>query len=65
LSTGVDWDVVVSIYFPRVDGNPWKREFEESNLPAAFQRLADTSELIKIERINRITEEPVAGIYDK
>jgi hypothetical protein len=47
------------------DGKPWNCEFEESNLPEAFQPLADTSELIKIERINRVTGEPVTGIYDE
>jgi hypothetical protein len=47
------------------DGKPWNCESEESNLPEAFQRLADTSELIKIERINRVTGEPVTGIYDE
>ena len=47
------------------DGKPWNCEFEESSLPTAFQRLADTSNLIKIERINRVTGEPVAGIYNE
>ena len=59
---------VVMLYrftFLDEDGNPWNCEFEESSLPTAFQRLADTSELIKIERINQITGEPVTGIYDE
>ena len=54
--------VVIKLYrftFLGEDGNLWNCEVEESNLPQAFQRLADTSELIKIERINQITGEPV------
>jgi hypothetical protein len=47
------------------DGTPWKCQFEESNLPAAFHRLEDMSQLIKIERIKQFTGKPVADIYDE
>jgi hypothetical protein len=55
---------VVMLYrftFLGKDGKPWNCEFEESSLPEAFQRLVDRSQLVKIERINRVTGEACDG----
>jgi hypothetical protein len=35
------------------------------NVLAFFQCQEDSSEVIKIERINRVSREPMTGIYDE
>jgi hypothetical protein len=46
------------------NGKLAKVELQVPNVLAVFQCQEDSSELIKIERINRVSREPMTGIYD-
>ena len=45
------------------DGRIWELEVEAPNFPAALQCRTDIFHLIRIERINRITRNVMAGTY--
>ena len=63
-----DEGAVMPLYrltFAGQDGSTSECEVEATNLPVAFQSPADISQLIKIERLNRIASEVMGGRYSE
>jgi hypothetical protein len=59
---------VITLYrltFKRKDGKTFQVELTLQKITEILDRQADLTQLIKIERINRITGNVMGGMYDR